>query len=99
MHTGHDFQSCHLYCAQGGFGTGATLTEIAVACELQACTVLTYRVGRFRHGPKQGYFKAISVEEKPEVDGGFNFVFDWTANSKTVNEDTTFEFIPPVYSG
>ena len=33
------------------------------------------------------------------MDGGFNFVFDWTANSKTVNEDTTFEFIPPVYSG
>jgi len=53
----------------------------------------------FRHGPKQGYFKAISVAEKPGVDGGFEFVFDWTANSKTVNEDTTFEFIPPVYSG
>lgn len=52
-----------------------------------------------RHGPKQGYFKAISVEEKPGPDGGFNFVFDWTANSKTVNEDTTFEFAPPVYSG
>ena len=53
----------------------------------------------YRHGPKQGYFKAISVAEKPGVDGGFEFVFDWTANSKTVNEDTTFEFIPPVYSG
>lgn len=39
------------------------------------------------------------MEEKPGADGGFKFVFDWTANSKTVNEDTTFEFVPPVYSG
>ncbi len=56
-------------------------------------------IGFGRHGPKQGYFKAISVEEKSGSDGGFEFVFDWTANSKTVNEETTFEFVPPVYSG
>ncbi|CAL8469852.1 g9394 [Coccomyxa elongata] len=52
-----------------------------------------------RHGPEAGHFKSLSVEERPRPEDGFNFVFDWSANSKTVNKSTTFEYIPPVYNG
>ncbi|EIE25673.1 hypothetical protein COCSUDRAFT_39968 [Coccomyxa subellipsoidea C-169] len=52
-----------------------------------------------RHGPDAGYFKSHSVEERPRPEDGFKFVFDWSANSKSVNKNTTFEFIPPVYNG
>lgn len=39
------------------------------------------------------------IEERSQPEDGFKFVFDWSANSKTVNKSTTFEFIPPVYNG
>ena len=52
-----------------------------------------------RHGPQAGYFKAVNVDEKTNPDGGFSIVFDWSANSKSINEGTTLEFIPPAYNG
>ena len=52
-----------------------------------------------RHGPQAGYFKAVSVDEKGSPEGGFSIVFDWSANSKSINEGTSLEFIPPAYNG
>lgn len=52
-----------------------------------------------RHGPEAGYFKAVSMDEKDKPEGGFSFVFDWSANSKTLSKGTTLEYIPPVYNG
>ena len=52
-----------------------------------------------RHGPEAGYFKAVGMDEKEKPEEGFSFVFDWSANSKTLSKGTTLEYIPPVYNG
>ena len=39
------------------------------------------------------------MDEKEKPEEGFSFVFDWSANSKTLSKGTTLEYIPPVYNG